>query len=306
MKSEKSAALALSAALTLALAWIPGLAAAQMMGMKVLSEKSVTGFPFPESVGCDPAHKVLYVSQFVSALKPTEKDGMGRISKVAPNGQIVEAQFLPPKGVILNKPKGIWVKGNRLWVTDIDVVWEFDLNTRRGRKVALPGVKFANDPAVMGNALYVSDNRGDILFKVAPADFLNMKGEPKVSQVFSGRGVNPNGLYPSRSGMLLMVGFAAKDQPRGITALYKGSEIVNLSPAIGMLDGLYEMKDRSLLATDWVSGSLFHWSADGGVQKLATGFKGPADLCVMPGRDGLTVIVPDLVKSELRFVELGK
>ena len=104
-------------------------------------------------MGCDVAHNVLYVSQFVSALKPTRKDGMGRISKVALDGRVIEERFLPPKGVILNKPKGIWVQGNRLWVTDIDVVWEFDLKTKRGRKVALPGVKFANDPTVMGKAL---------------------------------------------------------------------------------------------------------------------------------------------------------
>jgi hypothetical protein len=68
-----------------------------------------------------------------------------------------------------------------------------------------------------------------------------MKGEPKVSQVFSGAGVDPNGLYPSR----------------GLAAVYRGRQIVNLSPSIGILDGL-------------------------------------------------TVIVPDLVKSGLRFVELGQ
>ena len=153
MRIANATGLALSAALALALTGLPGQAAAQMMAVKVMSEKTVTGFPFPESVGCDVAHNVLYVSQFVSALKPTQKDGMGRISKVALDGRVIEERFLPPKGVILNKPKGIWVQGNRLWVTDIDVVWEFDLKTKRGRKVALPGVKFANDPTVMGKAL---------------------------------------------------------------------------------------------------------------------------------------------------------
>ena len=59
----------------------------------------------------------------------------------------------------------------------------------------------------MDGALYVSDNRNDKLAKVEPADFLNAKKEPKVTTVFSGSGVNPNGLYPTRDGMLLMVGF---------------------------------------------------------------------------------------------------
>ena len=42
------------------------------------------------------------------------------------------------------------------------------------------------------------------------------------------------------------------------------------------------------------------------MQKLATGFKGPADFCVFPEPGGLTIVVPDLVQSQLRFVHRGK
>jgi DNA-binding beta-propeller fold protein YncE len=130
--------------------------------IRVVSEQTVKGFAFPESVTYDPQAKVLYVSEFGSELKPAEKDGKGRISKVSLTGEILDKQFLPAAGgEALNKPKGSWVEGNRLWVTDIDVVWLFDLQTRRGKKVALPGAQFANDLAVMGKALYVSDNRTD-------------------------------------------------------------------------------------------------------------------------------------------------
>lgn len=30
----------------------------------------------------------------------------------------------------MNQQKGIWIKGKHLWVTDIDLVWEFDLKTK--------------------------------------------------------------------------------------------------------------------------------------------------------------------------------
>ena len=60
------------------------------------------------------------------------------------------------------------------------------------------------------------------------------------------------------------------------------------------------------LATDWVSGSLFQWNKAMGMKQLATGFKGPADLCAFPNSKGVMVVVPDLVKGELRFVQLGK
>ena len=75
---------------------------------------------------------------------------------------------------------------------------------------------------------------------------------------------------------------------------------------IGRLDGIYEMADGTLLVTDWNAGSLFSWSEKTGMQKLATGFKGPADFCVVPQSGGLTVVVPDLVQSQLRFIHLRK
>ena len=64
--------------------------------------------------------------------------------------------------------------------------------------------------------------------------------------------------------------------------------------------------DGTLLATDWNSGSLFAWSEKNGMRKLAAGFKGAADFCVVPKGKGMTVVVPDLVKSELRFVQLSQ
>lgn len=39
-------------------------------GLRVVSDVTVTGFAFPESVACDPKAKVLYMSQFGSELKP--------------------------------------------------------------------------------------------------------------------------------------------------------------------------------------------------------------------------------------------
>jgi hypothetical protein len=218
----------------------------------------------------------------------------------------LEDQFLPPPGELFNKPKGIWIKGNRLWVTDIDVLWVFDLKTRKGRKVALPEAQFANDVALLANALYVSDNRTDRLYKVEPADFLNVKGDPKVTVVFSGKSINPNGVYPAKDGSLLVVGFISPEQARGIHAVGPKGDIKELSKPIGRLDGLYQMNDGTLLVTDWNSGSLFSWTAKGGMKTLASNFKGPADLCAFPNAKGVMVVVPDLVKSEVRLIQLGQ
>jgi len=299
-----SAGLALSAfLLALQLGTSPEVSAKQL---KVISEQTATGFKFPESVACDPRGKVLYASQFGSELKPVEKDGKGKISKLSLTGKILEEQFLPLPGELLNKPKGIWITGNRLWVADIDVVWVFDLQTRRGRKLPLPEAQFANDVALKGNALYVSDNRTDRLYKVEPADFLNIKGDPKVSVVASGKSINPNGIYPAKDGSLLMVGFKSPEEGRGIYALGPKGDLKELSKTIGRLDGLYQMNDGTLLVTDWNTGSVFSWTAKDGMKTVASNFKGPADLCAFPNAKGLMVVVPDLVKSEIRLIQLGR
>ena len=272
--------------------------------LKVASDTLLSSFTHPESVGCDPKNKAIYVSEFGSKLAPLEKDGAGYISKWSLDGKLIEKNFLPgEKGEKLNKPKGIWVQGNRLWTTDIDSVWVFDLKTKKGRRLAISGIKFANDPAVRGKTLYVTDNAGDQLFSISPADFLNMKGEPKIATVFKDAKVNPNGIWPAKGG-LVVVGFLAADQPRAIYRIGKGGKPAALSDPLGRLDGIYELKDGSLLVTEWNSGSLAQWSRKLGMHKLAEGFKGPADFCVIARGKGVAAYVPDLVQSQVRIIEL--
>ena len=58
--------------------------------------------------------------------------------------------------------------------------------------------------------------------------------------------------------------------------------------------------------TDWNTGALFTWTAKSGKKDLATGFKGPADFCVVQNAEGWLVVVPDLPQSHLRFIQLTK
>ena len=273
---------------------------------KVISQKTVGGFGHIESVAYDRKEKVFYTSEFGAGdLKPAEKDGKGKILKVSLDGQISDSGIAPPAGETFHKPKGIWIRGNRMWFTDIDVVWEFDLKSKKGKKLALP-VTFANDPAVIKNVLYISDNRGDKLVKVEPANFLTSKKEPKITTVFEGKGIGPNGIYPAKNGSLLIVGFQGKDKPQGIYELPLGQEPKLLSDKIGMLDGLYQARNGDIVSTDWVTGSLFQWNEKMGKKELAADFKGPADFAVVRNREGYLVAVPDLVKGEMRLIQLGR
>ena len=303
MFKQISTVTALASLAALQLAMAPAASAAEL---KVLSDKTTTGFGHVESVAYDPKGKVFYTSDFGPDLKPADKDGKGKITKISADGKIIEDGFLPAKGQVLNKPKGLWIAGNRLWATDIDSVWVFDLKTKEGKKLELPGIIFANDPTVMNGALYVSDNRSDQLVKVEPADFLKSKAAPKITVLFKGKGIFPNGLYPGKGGALLMVGFDSKDKPQGIYSMAPGKDPELLTDKFGMLDGLYMMGDGDILATDWMTGSLFQWNKKMGVKKLAGDFKGPADFAVVPNKQGLLIAAPDLVKGEIRFIQLGK
>src|SRR5512134_2261009 len=281
MNKRTPVGLVLSVCMAVAQLGISGAASGQeAKGLRVVSDQTVTGISFPESVAYDPKAKVLYTGQWAE-LKPPEKDGKGKISKLSLDGKVLEDRFLPAHGETLHKPKGIWVRGERLWVTDIDAVWLFDLKSRKGRKLELPGMGFANDPAILGNALYISDNRNDLLYRVEPADFLKEE-RPMIAVAFAGKSINPNGLYPARDGSLLMGGFLSPKEARGIYSMSRSGEIKTLAKGVGRVDGIYQLRDGSLLITNWDTGSLSHWSAKAGVQVLAKGFKGPADFCVIP------------------------
>src|SRR4051812_22417171 len=77
--------------------------------------KELTGFKNPESVIVHKDH--LFVSNTGEKLDPTTKDGDGYISMLnRKDGKMIEEKFISG----LNSPKGMYVKRNVLYVTDID------------------------------------------------------------------------------------------------------------------------------------------------------------------------------------------
>ena len=59
---------------------------------------TITGFGHVESVAYDPKGKVFYTSDFGPDLKPADKDGKGKISKVSLDGKILEPTVPPQRG----------------------------------------------------------------------------------------------------------------------------------------------------------------------------------------------------------------
>lgn len=110
------------------------------------------GFSEPEGVALSPDG-----AYFISNVggDETAKDGAGWISKIAPDGAIVEAHFIDG----LNAPKGMAVHDGFLYVADIDEVRIFDASSgEAGAVVPIPKAVFLNDATVWQNEVFVSDS----------------------------------------------------------------------------------------------------------------------------------------------------
>ncbi|HUU41153.1 MAG TPA: hypothetical protein VMW42_09440 [Desulfatiglandales bacterium] len=271
---------------------------------KVSSEKTISGFGHPESVAFDPLAQVLYVSRFGPDLNPIQKDEMGFISLIDLNGKMLEERFLPGPGGLLNKPKGVWVNQGLLWTADIDSVWVFDLKTKNGQRVSLPGANFANDLVANSGKLFVSDTVNGTIYAVEPADFLT--AIPKVDPMIRKSGLSPNGLWINNERDLLVGTAPSGDSAGRIYKLKKQGMIEPISPELGRIDGLAVLSDGTILYTDWKGKGLFELDKNGQIRLLAGGFDGPADFAVVSRADGYLIVVPDLVKGDLRFFTINK
>lgn len=270
--------------------------------------KVISGFKNPESIAYNKAEKVLYMSEFGSGLKPTEKDGAGYIRKLSLKGETLEERFLPdPKTkMVLNKPKGIAVKGDKLWVTDIDVLWEFNLDTKEGKKVSLEGAQFLNDVMVRDNTLYVSDTQGDQIYQIEPADFLVKSHRPKIKVIAKGKGLFPNGLCGEK-GNIFAAGYDFGGSDRGLYSVSSKEEVKVLLPPFGQLDGIAHTKDgKYIFFSDWKTKTLYKMKIGGKPEAVATGFEGPADFALWEDDEGFHIAIPDLAKSEMRLIDISK
>jgi len=270
--------------------------------------KVIGGFKNPESIAYNKAEKVLYMSEFGSGLKPTEKDGAGSIRKLSLKGETLEEKFLPdPKTkIVLNKPKGIAVKGDKLWVTDIDVLWEFNLDTKEGKKINLEGAQFLNDVIVRDNTLYVSDTQGDQIYQIEPADFLVRSHRPKIKVIAKGKGLSPNGLCGEK-GNIFVAGYDFSGSDKGLYSVSSKEEIKELLPPFGKLDGIAHTKDgKTIFFSDWKTKSLYKMKIGGKPEAVATGFEGPADFALWEDDESFHIAIPDLAKSEMRLIDITK
>ncbi|TAL30119.1 PQQ-binding-like beta-propeller repeat protein [Phenylobacterium sp.] len=199
----------------------------------------LSGLADPESVALGADGRTLYVANVAG--EGDVKDGNGFISRVSTRGKMLEREWV--RG--LDAPKGAIVKGDRLFVSDIDQLVEID--TRTARIVArypVPGAKFLNDVAVAPDGtVLVADSGTARILQLKDGQVSLWSADPELRSV--------NGLLPEADRLLVttMEGkFLAFD--------YRARAVKVLATGLGQADGVARAQGDEYLISEW-PGRLF-------------------------------------------------
>jgi len=252
---------------------------------------SVTeGMDSPESAFFDPASGFVFVSQIGG--QAAARDGNGRISKLRPDGSVVDASWVKSG---LNAPKGLRVFRGRLYAADLDEVVGIDVGDGRVTsrvKVDIGGDgKFLNDLDIASDGtIYTSDSFGNRIFAIK---------DGRVSLFFEGDAILlPNGvLVDGRRLIVASDGRPARGGPgtpaRLVAIDLRSKQLRQINTdAIGTPDGVEKDGHGGYLVSDVAGGRLIQVAANGSVKVLRQIASSSADISLDP-KTGL-VFVPHL------------
>lgn len=239
------------------------------------------GFLTPESV----LHELTSDTYLVSNINgsPLDKDDNGFISKLSPEGQVLELKWIDGSApdVELNAPKGLGVSNGKLYVADIDVIRTFDVATGKpGAQIKVDGASFLNDVAVAPDGtVYVSDTGlkagKDGALEPAKKDAIyKVSSDGKLSTLIKGEQLGlPNGLYADATGLLVATWLGSLYR----VTLDGKQEAATKAPG-AQLDGLIQTADGQVLLSSWEKSTVYVGTPDGQFSPLMADLKAPADL----------------------------
>lgn len=267
-----------------------------------LRDTLLKGFSNPESVIADGNY--IYVSNLGKKTAPSAKDADGFISRLTPEGKILELKFISG----LDAPKGMAIIGKKLFVTDIDKIKGFDLKT--GKEIfslsfEKEQTNFLNDLCVKDSlSLFVSATDKNAVYQVK----LNKKTYSKIAlkdTLFS-----PNGLfYLPKEKTLYVATMSDKGKVYGIVMNAKGALVSEVfSKQNGLYDGLW-ISSTEMIVSDWGNDGkgriLFikNWKEEAAKQQAEQkkGFTGPADFYFDEANS--LYYFPEMLKGTVRIIK---
>ena len=252
-----------------------------------------TGFRTPESVLYDETADAYIVSNINGS--PLDKDDNGFLSRLAPDGTVMALKWIDGAApdVTLNAPKGMAIKGDTLFVADIDALRLFHRvsGAALGSRT-VPGATFLNDVAVgPDGTVYVTDSglqAGTQGFAPSGSDAIyrfDASGKPAAVARDTTLG-RPNGLLADTTGLTVVTFGSGEIFRLDVTS---GAKTALPKPPQGSLDGVVRSADGSLLVSSWDGRAIYRLAA--GVWTVAVdSVEAPADI----GYDGkrARVLIP--------------
>jgi hypothetical protein len=267
---------------------------------------TLTGdFASPESAYYHAGSNAIFVSSINGQI--LEKDGNGYISRLSPDGKMVNAKWVTG----LNAPKGIRSLGNTLWVTDIDEVVAIEIATAQvTARVKVEGAQFLNDLATaLDGTVYASDSGLARIYAVKDGkSSVFVEGADQVDV--------PNGLLVDGTRLILGTigvsgargarpGRGAGPPPSGHLYAFdlKTRQRTQLTmDPVGGIDGIEPDGRGGLLITDVIGARLLRVAASGQTRVLAKFSGGGADFGYIGSKQ--IAVVPFLAANSVAAYDL--
>lgn len=254
------------------------------------------GFATPESMEYYAAEDVYLVANINGS--PFAKDDNGFISKVSPDGDVLELKWLDGESdnTALNAPKGMAILNDRLYIADIDRIRVFSLpDGKQLEDIPVAGSSFMNGLSAAGeNSLYATDSGMAPGFKPSGTEALYRIGtDGKVQKLKSGQLGHPNGVIADGDNIIMVT--------LGSGQAYffdgQGDTQALMTLPFNRLDGLLKLEDGRIITSSWAAKSIFAINNDYTVDTITDGLESPADLGYDSKRNRL--LIPLFLKDEV-------
>lgn len=267
-----------------------------------------TGLNVPESVRYDPELDVYYIANING--NPSNKDNNGFIARVHAESTTAVTMLVEggKRGVRLNAPKGMALRGDTLFVADIDMLRMF--HRRSGEYLGAVSLRensatFLNDVAIGPDGIYISDT--GILF-----DAQGGMTHPGVNRIFKVVGtrvsevakgdslMNPNGIaWDAAGNRFILAPFGGPN----LQALAPGqATTTNLASGPGGYDGIEVLSNGNLLVSSWTDSTVYVVHGGTHMMPLIRNVSAPADIGVDTKRN--IVAVPRFNDAKVEYYRI--
>lgn len=230
-----------------------------------------------------------------ASLIGNRKKGDGSVATIGVDGTLINASFVSG----LEDPKGIAITKDRLYVSDVKVLVEADLNTGAIiKRHSAEGIQFLNDVAIAADgSIYVSDTRTSEIYKLTTdGNFELWLAHEQLD--------SPNGLLIQGNTMYVASWGSAPEGGRVSKIDMNTQTITPITEIIGNLDGIRPYDKDHLLISDWNSGKTHLMAMDGSTEEIVQVGQSVGDIAYI--KEKKLLLLPMNTQSRLLFYRLDE